>query len=245
MKKKFIALCVPTLGQVTARWASHMMDLIQPMNVGRCRIMVHGKPVAEARNECVQRALDMEASDREVTHLFWIDDDVLASATALVKLYYHHRDIVSGVYFTKEEIAQPLIFPGKTAGTCPYVPDALMEVWAHGMGLTLVRTDVYRRMKDELKLGTDAYGHTAWYETPGPQFEGNILNAGGTEDLFFCDRAVIMGYKPLVDCTSHAFGWHIDRHTQRVYPEAQFKQILKGEEAVWQTPDGPRKWAEG
>ncbi len=42
---------------VSIQWHQAMVDLLWPLNTGKVCVNVVGKPVAEARNECVARAL--------------------------------------------------------------------------------------------------------------------------------------------------------------------------------------------
>jgi hypothetical protein len=113
------------------------------------------------------------------------------------------------------------------------------------MGLTLVRTDVYRRMARECDLGRDRYGRPAWYRTTGAEtatVEDGVMWMGGTEDLYFLDAAGRLGYRPIVDTSRLAFGWHYDRERRQGYPKKQWGQRLRGEPIVWDTPDGPIAW---
>lgn len=221
-----------------------MMELMWPLNTGRISVFVVGKPVAEARNEAVTRALAFENNEREVSQIFWVDDDVLIARTALIKLYQHYAPIVSGVYFSKGDVSEPLIFPGRGCGSLPYIPDQVIETWGHGSGLTLINTDVYRKMQKELNLPLDKFGNVEWYKTPiEPNYDGTVLWCGGTEDLFFCENARKLGYKSIVDCTSDAFGWHFDRATGKGFPRQQFNAGKTGQPIVWNTPDGPKEWS--
>ncbi len=248
VKTKFIAVATPTLGSVSIEWASVLRALAWPLNVGYTNLFVldiNGGEIAETRNRCVQLALDACSDRSEVSHLFWLDDDVIASRMSLLQLLSHDRDIVSGVYFTKCDPSEPLILPGRGAGTTPFVPDRVFETWGHGMGLTLVKTDVYRRMAKETDLGRDKYGRPAWYRTTGPEsatVEDGCFWLGGTEDLFFLDAAGKLGYRPLVDTSRLAFGWHMDAMTRQGFPKKQWTQRMTGQPIIWETPDGPVTW---
>ncbi len=180
-----------------------------------------------------------------MSHVFWIDDDVIVSRMALLELLSAHVDIVSGVYFTKCDPAEPLIFPGRGCGTTPFVPDRLFKTWGTGMGCTLIRTDVYRRMLRDLPLGLDKYGHPAWYRTTGDDtasFEDGVLWRGGTEDLYMLNEAQKLGFQPWANTSRRAFGWHYDRERRQGYPVEQWAQRLAGKPIVWKTPDGPITW---
>ncbi len=247
-RKKFIALATPTLGSVSIEWASTLRALAFPLNTGYVNfftIDVAGGEIAETRNRCVQLALDYETADCEVSHILWLDDDVIASRMALLRLLSHNTDIASGVYFTKCDPAEPLIFPGRGCGTTPFVPDQVFETWGCGMGICLVRTEVYRRMAREIDLGRDRYGRPAWYRTTGAEhatFEDGVLWMGGTEDLAMLNLAGSIGYRPVVDTSRLCFGWHYDAANRKGYPREQWQQRMTGQPIVWPTPDGPVTW---
>lgn len=245
---KFIAFCTPTLGMVSIEWASALRAMTLPLNTGYSEAFGKdsvGGEIAEGRNGCVATALSYESDRREITHLFWLDDDVVAPRSALMALMRHDADIASGVYFTKGEPCEPLIFPGRGCGTTPFVPDRVFETWGHGMGLALVRTSVYKRMLAELNLPRDRYGRPAWYKTPSAEdaeIVDETLFVGGTEDLYFLHRAGQMGYRPIVDTSRYAFGWHVNSETGLGYPLKQWKQYRARQPIVWDTPDGPVTW---
>lgn len=251
-KKQVIARCTPSLGAVSIWWAQAVEQLVWPLNGGRVTFNVRdvaGGEIAETRNRLVQMALAFESPDREVSHVFWVDDDVILSRLALVRLLEHDADIASGCYFTKGACGQPLIFPGRAAGVTPFVPDRVFETWGHGMGLTLVKTAVYKRLRDETDLGLDKYGRPRWYHTPGPPAtveaatsEDGLIDMGGTEDLYFLDRCARLGYKPVMDTTKWAFGFHYDLATHQGYPAEQWDQYAAGKPVVWRTKAGDVVW---
>ncbi len=248
MKTRIIAVCTPTLGLLHVNWVAAYNELIWPLNTGKAQLFVTGKPVAEARNETVARALSIENEDREVTHLFWVDDDVIIPRTALLQLLRHRRPIASGVYFTRNEPGEPLIFPCAGGGTQEFVPNRAYEVWGHGMGLTLVETGVYRRMQAETELGVDSYGYPAWYRTTGGEdvhVEKELLTGQGTEDLYFLDAIRKIGLTGFVDTSANAFGWHHERKTNKGFPETQYKQMKKQQPIVWETSEGTFTWSGG
>ncbi len=247
-KVRIIAVCTPTLGLLHVNWVAAFMELIWPLNTGKAQLFVTGKPVAEARNETVARAMSIENEDREVTHLFWVDDDVIVPRTALLQLLRHRRPIASGVYFTRAELAEPLIFPCAGGGTQEFVPDRGYEVWGHGMGLTLIETNVYRRMRQELDLGIDRFGYPAWYRTTGGEdvhVEKGLLTGVGTEDLYFLDKVRGIGLTGFVDTSANAFGWHHERKTNKGYPEKQYHQMKTGQPITWDTSEGLYTWEGG
>ncbi len=254
MKKKFIALSVPSRGPTDVRWAGALMNLQWPLNYGQvCDNMVTGPnsrnpiPVDEARNQCVANMESFESDAREVYALLWVDDDVFVDPAALLKLWSLNRPIASGCYFTKTIGSHPIAFPEPGCGPIEYVPDALIDAGVVGLGLCLVKMEVYRKMKRELDLGRDARGNIAYHRYTGPEsarMEVGCAVSREGEDAYFCRRAAEVGYRPVVDCSRYTLGWHYDLNSGRMYPERQFKQRLAGEPVVWETNSGPMKWKE-
>ncbi len=222
MKRKHIVIGIPTLGTVSTRWAISYAALSTPLNTVVARIIKQGLPVDQARNDIVAKALVL---DGEPTHIMWIDDDVIIHPHVLLQLLKAEKDIVSGVYFSKSEFSEPLIFRDPGHGVGEYVPGGgVQKYWGHGMGLTLVHTGVYRHMAKTLDLGVDIRGNPRWYFTSGDE-PGDGLRC--TEDLWFCGHAHDAGFDCWVDMSPFALGWHYEYRSQRGFPEAQWQEYLR------------------
>lgn len=247
MPKKHLALCIPSLGLVPTTWAMAFSDLVYPLNTAFMKVCVYGKQVAEARNESVAQVLKAEKATPgcEVTHIFWLDDDVIPQPGAMIALLQRRKEIVSGVYWTKTNPGEPLVFRERLSGAGPFRPGKLEEVWAHGMGLTLVEMQVYRRLLKEGNLGEDEFGNPAWYraydstrvETRG---EGGYIC--GSEDIYFLDAAHKLGIKCYVDQSEATFGWHYDGSELRGYPVQQWDEWKTTQQLTWDTEEGPVIW---
>ncbi len=104
----------------------------------------------------------------------------------------------------------------------------------------LLRTEVYRKLRDEFDLLPDKYGNPEWYRTLGRvedlelSDDRSMLTVGATEDLYFLDKTEQLGYRSLVDMTKHAFGWHLDTGALKGYPEEQWKQYQESQPVIWQ-----------
>ncbi len=271
MPVRIIAKCTPSLGSVSLGWSRASESVFWPNNHGKGLFYLRdavGDEVAEVRNAIVESVLYYDVNCNAVSHLFWLDDDVIPFPGCLLELLHRDRDIVSGVYFTKMEgsLSSPLIYPESGGGTARFIPDQFMEVWGHGMGLTLVRTEVYKRMRDELLIrevdGTkrmlqDRYGRPRWYHRTDSQTElwedeHGLTRMGMTEDTYFLDQARQLGYRPAVSTHKHAFGFHFEPEKrdargqiikqERGYPQRQWEQWTQGQAIVWDTPDGPVEW---
>jgi predicted SAM-dependent methyltransferase len=217
-----IAMCTPIpkidgprgrrLAPVTTEWHRARLNLAVPTNFSQIHLRLDGLAVDAARNQAVKAV--MEASPRP-EFLFFLDYDVLPSFDAVIKLVYRARhfpehDMFAGVYCLKSDsLAEPLIY--NDWGKGPFWDWAVGDLLTEGivgihMGLTLIRTSLFERM--------------TWSETD-PLFltrnstevvGGALRTARGTEDLYFCKRAVDeVGAKILVD-TSVLAG-HINNAT--------------------------------
>ncbi len=241
--QQVIAVLTPTLGQVSMWWHNAILELIWPMNVTKALVPAFdrkGGEIAEMRNRLVSMMLAAETDSLKIHSLMWIDDDVIVNRLCMLALAAHDRDIASGVYFCKGEFSQALIFDGPSSGTHPFEPDQTFECWGWAQGLSLIRLDVYKRMRDEMpEMGKDKYGVPRWYESADFKVAKNgQVQVGGTEDFPFFQKANDLGYRPLVDCTQHAFGFHYDAVAQVGYPRQQWEQFVHREPIVWPRKDG-------
>jgi hypothetical protein len=189
-----------------------------PMGCGEAIFYLQDKvggEIAEARNAIVCEALNYDRTCNPVSHLFWLDDDVLCMPGALLELLAAKADIASGTYFLKADgpACQPLIWPtGGVGAMVGFEPDKVIPCYAHGMGLTLVKTEVYKRLLKHPDMGEDRYGRPAWYRTGKEadyfQDEKGVMRLGWTEDMWFLKHAQDCGFKSVAVTTKHAFGFH-------------------------------------
>ncbi len=225
----YIARCTPSLGKVSLVWASMAESLHYPAGYGRLLLIEIDKvggEIAECRNKIVAEALAFNRDRGPISHLFWLDDDVLVMPNAIMELLSQQVDICSGTYFFKVEgpASQPLLWPGTISSEMnlrefdapamfPFRPDVILPVQYCGMGLTLVKLSVYQRMLDELDLGEDRYGNPQWYRTGKDEGFSQRGSESGpsvyTEDSYFLTQTAKLGIQPLGVTTRHAFGFHV------------------------------------
>ncbi len=223
-RARVIYLGVPTFGRVSIRWHAHMMQLQSPLN----RSIFHGYglgfEVGQARNYLVQQALDWQNDNgHTVSHVFFVDDDVLIPPYALMVLLSRKRPIVSGLYYAKTEAPQPLILTDPSGGVLDPVPrNQVVECYAHGMGCTLIELRVFRDLIDRGMVEYETFGSQTL-----PQFfkttRDKLTQDGGapvigneTEDVHFLKLAAKLGYTAAVD--TGVFGFHWDEKSQRGFP---------------------------
>ena len=207
-RARVIYLGVPTFGMVSIRWHAHLMQLQNPMN----RSVFHGYglgfEVGQARNYLVDQALSWaNSAGHTVSHVFFVDDDVLVPPYALSVLLSRKRPIVSGLYYAKTEHPQPLLFHDASVGVAERIPrNQVVDCYAHGMGCTLIELRVFRELLDK--------GLVEYEEFNGqrlPQFfkttrdglsrdtaTGAPVIVNETEDVHFLKLARQIGYTAAV-----------------------------------------------
>lgn len=248
-QRTFIALGIPSFGMVHLFFAARLYNLRMPMNRIVRHFYIVGKEVGLARNEIVARALAVEDADPSMrcSHVFFMDDDVLCHPEALTKLLSHERPIVSGLYYAKTQVPTPLVLHGEYDGVArSWTPGDLVECAGHGMGLTLIEADVFRRIRDDLSIGLDSGGHPNWFTTTK---DAGLVTATGvpavfsqTEDMAFLAKARQLGYQPVVDTSAQTFGWHLDTKTMTAYPQKQWREFTTAGTVTWDTAAGPVVW---
>jgi predicted SAM-dependent methyltransferase len=199
-----VVIGIPSFGMVSTYFMQGRLSQMFPLVSSAIDKIVLNKPIADARNEIVQYALDQGAN-----YIYWLDDDVVAPPDAFLKLFNQQKDIINGVYWSKSNPPMPLLFRGHMDG--PYynwhVGD-LIEIDAAGNGLTLVKTDVYRKIEKEIG--------GPWYSTRYGSFAGVTESPqNNTEDLYFYWKAKRAGYKIWADTSVQAF--HYEKNQNIMY----------------------------
>lgn len=174
-----IRICSPVHGDPRARFAASLVALV-------IRSMKEGLSVTwglQSSSSIInsRRALAKEAVERGDDYLLWADTDHSFPEDALLRLLSHRLDIV-GINQPRRMIPTgptTLGLDGKLIWTTRAMAEAgrIEEVAHVGFGLTLIRTEVFRRLPQPwfaMTTGPDGYldiGEDAW-------FSGNARNAG-------------------------------------------------------------------
>lgn len=236
---KVIYLAVPTFGQVSIEWHTHMMLLQNPLNKSVFHGCVRGTEVGTARNILVDQALHYRhPGGLTVSHVFFVDDDTLIPPYALTRLLSHKRPIVSGLYFAKTDVPQPLMLKDELSGLVEsWTPGELVECDGHGMGCTLIEMRVFRDIAEKGLVGTEQWhGRDIWqfFKTTRDDVflehgVPKVLNQ--TEDMYFLHRAKRLGYQPCVD--TGCFAWHWDEGKKTAFPLEQWQEFRTKGTVTW------------
>jgi len=156
----------------------------------------HGQSPARNRNTMIELAIQ-----NGMTHILFLDDDVVPRPDILKKLLAHDKDIVTGLYLMRSHPHLPILFDESyTNGSCRFSIlrpglKGLVEVKNTGLGAALIKTDVFKKMADDLpwiRLGQcekdhwcddidffnrarDIYGYKIWCDLECPV--GHMLSA--------------------------------------------------------------------
>lgn len=222
-RKKLLSTGESVLDTVTVDWHRRRTALSFPTNTVMIEFFADGLEVGVARSQVAKRCL-MHQPQPEF--LFFLDDDVLVDWDALTKLYAHARwrpdhDVFAGVYCCKfQNPADPLVYAGDGAGGFwDWAIGDVLTTDTHGitavhMGLTLIRTSLFRRMLDAGVANDDSpFFLTTTLERE--RVDGCLRSKQGTEDIWFCRLAAKVGAKILVD-TSVLAG-HVDKERGITY----------------------------
>jgi hypothetical protein len=199
----------PTRGTLKPKVVSSWLSLIRPMNqpfVGP--IFIEQDEVGIAYDKMFEMILnDPELS--KFKYILTVEEDNIPPPDGLMKLYESIEkgyDCVGGLYWTKGDFGQPMIYgnvntmPRNFVPQVP-IPDALQPCNGLGMGFNLWRIESFKKkLKDMPK---------PWFKTvqeKGEQF---------TQDLWFYNNAAKYGYK--VACSTNVKVGHMDLQTGQIW----------------------------
>ena len=219
----------PRLAPLTVEWHRAHNNIAKPTNIVCIAVYRDGMEVGAARQSCVEEVMKLT----NVPEFIWFHDyDVIPQHDCLIKLLYRARhfpdyDIFAGVYCLKSPVPEPLVYKGAW-GAGPFwdwtIGDLLMDdITGVHMGLTLIRTSLFNRLDYKTKPA---------FVTENYHFikDGAIHSNRGSEDLYFCKRAIEeAGAKILVD-TSVLAG-HQDFGSGKIYGLPMDSRPVKG--AKW------------
>lgn len=185
-----VIIC-PTRGQLSPKVVQAWMGLMRPMNqkvIGP--LFAVGMEVGEAYNTMVE----MIVANPELSkwkYLLTLEEDNLPPPDGLLKLYedMDEYDVVGGLYWTKGEDGQPMIYGDPAVEPMSFMPqvpksDTLQAANGLGMGFNLFKIDIFKNP-----------------ELPRPFFKTvqEIVPGQGvrvySQDLYFYENAGKLGYK--------------------------------------------------
>lgn len=200
---KILTIAIPSRGNCSSYFAQ-TLTLLQKNAFDKYECLTtEGADIAMARSVLIEQSTG--------DSILFLDDDVLPPINAITKLASHDKDIVTGLYFAKQQPHFPQIFkknaedPTKYDAVFDVEEDKLIEVDACGAGILLIKREVFKKLK-----------------RPFFQYEvyGEETSRKG-EDFYFCEKAKEAGFS--IYCDTSVLCGH--RSTNIITPE--YWQISK------------------
>jgi hypothetical protein len=141
---------IPTRGQIPAKVVESWWSMFMPMNQKFTRMFALAMEVGVAYSSMIEEILkNPELSKWK--YILTMEEDNLPPVDGLLKLYEDMDvfDVVGGLYWTKGEMGQPMIYGDPKRKEMNFVPqkpipDSLQECNGLGMGFNLFKMDIFR-----------------------------------------------------------------------------------------------------
>lgn len=200
-------IVIPTRGTIPARVVECWMGLMTPMNQKTTRLFISGMEVGEAYNAAVETILAHPELSKW-KYMLTLEEDNLPPPDGLLKLYESigEFDAVGGLYWTKGEGGQPMCY-GNPSGILNFVPqipqpETVTECNGLGMGFTLFRLAIFRRLKKP------------WFKTL-QEWDPQVGSRGYTQDLYAFEQMRKEGMR--VACDARVKVGHLDPEENHVW----------------------------
>lgn len=194
--KARVMIGIPTLGQVRIEWHNALNGLVIPVNWSNSVQTPTGFTTVDAQNLIVKDVLE-----KNFEWLIFIEDDIVVPADLLAKfnqyIFSKEFPIVSGLYFLKGTIPEPLIFRGRGNGTYrDFKFGDIVKCDGVPTGCLLIHTSILRLLSDGSKEYTLRANEASVklkriFQTPREVYidseTGSYVKKLGTSDLFMCD----------------------------------------------------------
>lgn len=184
---------VPTRGMISAKVTQSWMGMISPMNQKFTRIFMIGMEVGEAYTLAIAQILIHPELSRW-RYILTLEEDNIPPPDGLIKLYENIDDYaaVGGIYWTKGEGGQPMIYGEGKDGDLHFRPQPpvrdIQECDGLGMGFTLFRLDIFKDSRIE----------QPWFKTC-QEWDPEKGSKVYTQDLYFFEKIRKLGYKVACD----------------------------------------------
>lgn len=204
-------IVTPTRGgrSLCPRFVGAIMNLMRPMNQ-KCfgPMFISGMEVGAAFNAAVETIMN-HPQLCQFKFMFTLEDDNIPPPDCLLKLYESMRDfdVIGGLYWTKGEGGQPMIYGNPSESPLNFVPQRVQSGTVQrcngvGMGATLFKLDVFKKIP------------APWFQTI-QDWDPQGGSRGYTQDLSFCEKLCKIGGRIGVD-TRVKVG-HLDIESNQIW----------------------------
>lgn len=207
---------VPTRGCIPARVIQSWFGMMTPMNQKFIRYFLIGMEVGDAYSQAIEQILS-DPIISEWKYILTLEEDNMPPPDGLLKLYESIEgkvdgkkyDAVGGLYWTKGEMGQPMIYGNPLETPLNFVPqmpipDTVQHCNGLGMGFTLFRMSMLRDKRLSKPL----------FKTEQSYIPGQGARSY-TQDLYFFEKAGKWGYR--FACDTRIKVGHYDINTDLVW----------------------------
>lgn len=180
------------------------------MNQKFVRVFMIGMEVGDAYSAAIEQIIT-NPDLKNWKYILTLEEDNMPPPDGLLNLYkgMEEYDVVGGLYWTKGEAGQPMIYgdpkvmPRNFIPQKP-IPDTLQPCNGLGMGFTLFKLDMFK----DKKL------RRPWFKTH-QDYQYGVGASSYTQDLYFFEDAAQHGYK--FACDTRIRVGHYDVNTDIVW----------------------------
>lgn len=201
---------IPTRGVVPAKVVQSWWALMTPMNQKFIRTFVIGMEVGAAYTQAIEQILQNPVL-RKWKYILTLEEDNMPPPDGLLKLYedMDDFDVVGGLYWTKGDAGQPMIYGDPTMKEMNFIPqvpipETVQECNGLGMGFNLYKMDIFR----------DPRVPRPYFKTL-QEFIPGVGGRGYSQDLYFYEGIRKLGYK--VGCDTRIKVGHYDLEADIVW----------------------------
>jgi len=197
-------ILTPTRGgrSLCPRFVSAIAGLMRPMNQQVFGpVFLSGMEVGHAFNSGIEMIMN-NPNLSKFKYILTVEDDNIPPPDGLLKLYESIGDFdaVGGLYWTKGEGGQPMIYGAPNQSPMNFIPQQVVDNSVQqcnglGMGFTLFKTDVFRKLEKP------------WFETK-QSWDPNSGVKCYTQDLWAFERMAKAGMR--VACDTRVKVGHLD-----------------------------------
>jgi hypothetical protein len=195
-----ILIAVPSTGLVRMEWVLSRYGQVVPTNWSHVEFIqwLNNYVPMEYLLPDAENLIAKQVVERDFEWLFMIESDNLIPPNTFIKLNEYMLEkkvpIVSGLYFTKSEPPEPILYRGRGTG---YFKDFKIgdKVWVDGIpfGCVLIHGDIIKTLwaeSPEYKVGNEITRRV--FEMPDKQWgKGDEIGSmRGTTDLAFYSRII-------------------------------------------------------
>lgn len=182
---------IPTRGLISIKVMVSWMGMMTAMNQKFIRMPIQGYEVGAAYNTAIENILaNPELSTWK--YILTLEEDNIPPPDGLLKLYQNMDkfDVIGGLYWTKGEAGQPMIYGDPNVMPKNFIPQIpienhLQQANGLGMGFNLFKLDLFK----------DPNLQKPFFKTVQEYDPYTGAARAYTQDLYFYENAAKCGYK--------------------------------------------------